>query len=95
MELALQSKIDFFRKRDEKERELNEAMARLDEHKKHTPESVFPGSLYDAQNVMYSFEYIRLLEAAIRAKTSLEVMDMVLENIMRERISILEKMLNN
>jgi hypothetical protein len=42
---------------------------------------------------MYAAEYIRLLEVAVLAKKSLEMMDVVLEGLMHERIKILEDLL--
>jgi hypothetical protein len=93
MELVTTHRFDFFKKREEKERILKEALDALTEHKKRTAETVFPREIYETSRILYSAEHIRLLENAIRAKTSLEVMDMALENMMRERIYLLEKML--
>lgn len=98
MELSIVSptKNDFFTKREEKERALKEATDRLEEFKKRAPGSMYPKEIYGPvmnPNIMYASEYIRLLENAVRAKKSLEIMDMVLEGLMHERISILEDML--
>ena len=41
---------------------------------------------------MYYAEYSQLLESVVRAKNSLEVMDIVLEGILRERIAVLEEL---
>jgi len=98
MELSVLSppKTDFFAKREEKERALKEAVEQLDEFKKRNPESLYPKSIYGIvmnPNVMYASEYIRLLENAVRAKKSLEMMDIILEGLMHERIKILEEFL--
>ena len=42
---------------------------------------------------MYNAEYIRLLENTVRAKKSLEMIDIILEGLMHERIKILEEFL--
>jgi hypothetical protein len=95
MELSVvnQSRTDFFGKREEKERALQDAMTQLEDFKKRTPESIFPKNIYATQNIMYASEYIQLLECAVRAKKSLEMMDIVLEGLMHERIKILEDLL--
>ena len=95
MEIAIRDKkkVDFFKKREEKEQILKEAMIRLEEHKRKTPESVYPSSIYGNSKIIYSCEYIQLLENVIKAKTSLEVMDLLVESLLRERISILEEIL--
>jgi len=99
MELSLRAPVrtDFFAKRDEKEQALKEAMGRLEEFKKRRPESLYPKEIYGLvtnPSIMYASEYIRLLEDAVRAKKSLEMMDIVLEGLMHERIKILEDLLN-
>jgi hypothetical protein len=99
MEISVYNKnIDFFRKREEKESNLKEALINLEEFKKRTPESVYPQDIYGSvmnPKIMYASEYTRLLETAVRAKTTLEIMDLVLEGLMRERISILEDILKS
>jgi len=94
MELSIRDpkKIDFFKKRADKELALKNAQERLAEHKSRSVNSIFPSEIYESPKLMYSCEYIRLLEDVIKAKTSLEVMDMVLEGLMRERIAILEEL---
>lgn len=97
MEIAIRNskKTDFFKKREEKERCLKEAIERLNEHKKRNVDEVYPRDIYDTisnPKIMYSIEYIQLLENVVKAKTSLEIMDMVLEGLLRERISILEEL---
>ena len=96
MELIRHEKkrTDFFTKRDQKEKELKEAKERLEEFKKRTPESMFPLQIYGEitnPTMMYYAEYSQLLESVVRAKNSLEVMDIVLEGILRERIAVLEE----
>jgi len=98
MELSVRSPIrtDFFAKRDERERALQEAVRQLEEFKKQSPEGVYPKEIYGDvtnPNMMYAAEYIRLLEVAVLAKKSLEMMDIVLEGLMHERIKILEDLL--
>jgi hypothetical protein len=98
MELSIRSPVrtDFFAKRDEKERALKEAMDQLEEFKKRSPESLYPREIYGQvtnPNIMYASEYIRLLEVAVLAKKSLEMMDIVLEGLMHERIKLLEDFL--
>jgi len=93
MELSVRSPVrtDFFAKRDERERALQEAVRQLEEFKKRSPDIVFPKEIYGPG--MYAAEYIRLLEVAVLAKKSLEMMDVVLEGLMHERIKILEDLL--
>jgi hypothetical protein len=89
-------KLDFFSKRDEKERNLKEALHQLEEFKKRTPETMYPPEIYSLvtnPKIMYSSEYIRLLENAVLAKNSLEMMDLALERLLDERIRILEDLL--
>jgi hypothetical protein len=98
MELSLHTaaRTDFFAKREEREWALKEAISQLESFKKRTPESLYPREIYDTvtnPNIMYASEYIRLLEAAVRAKKSLEMMDVILEGLMRERIKMLEELL--
>jgi len=98
MELSLRTPVrtDFFTKRDEREKALKDAMSQIDEFKKRNPESMFPKNIYGPvtnPNMMYAAEYIRLLEVAVLAKKSLEMMDVVLEGLMHERIKILEDLL--
>jgi ABC-type uncharacterized transport system YnjBCD permease subunit len=98
MELSIRSPVrtDFFAKRDERERALKSAIEQLEEFKKRSPETVFPKDIYGQvtnTNILYASEYIRLLEAAVLAKKSLEMMDIVLEGLMHERIKILEDLL--
>jgi hypothetical protein len=95
MELSLvnQPRTDFFTKREEKERAFQEATQQLEAFKKRTPESLYPKEIYGTPSLMYSSEYIRLLEATVRAKKSLEMMDIILEGLMHERIKILEDFL--
>jgi hypothetical protein len=98
MELSIRSPVrtDFFTKRDEREKALQEAILQLEEFKKRSPETVFPKDIYGQvtnPNILYASEYIRLLEAAVLAKKSLEMMDIVLEGLMHERIKILEDLL--
>jgi hypothetical protein len=93
MELSLRSPVrtDFFTKRDEREKALKTAIDQLEDFKKRAPEDVFPKEIYGPG--MYAAEYIRLLEVAVLAKKSLEMMDVVLEGLMHERIKILEDLL--
>ena len=93
MELSLRAPIrsDFFAKRDEREKALHEAVSQLEAFKKRAPEDIYPKAIYGPG--MYAAEYIRLLEAAVLAKKSLEMKDMVLEGLMHERIKILEYLL--
>jgi hypothetical protein len=99
MELSIHtnaSRADFFSKRDEREKALKDALYQLEEFKKRAPENVFPKEIYGAVTnpaMMYAAEYIRLLEVAVLAKKSLEMMDVVLEGLMHERIKILEDLL--
>jgi hypothetical protein len=98
MELSLHTPVrtDFFAKRDEREKAFQEALGRLEEFKKRSPESLFPREIYGAvtnPNILYASEYIKLLETAVLAKKSLEMMDIVLEGLMHERIKILEDLL--
>jgi hypothetical protein len=98
MELSLRAPVrtDFFAKRDERERAFKEALDQLEAFKKRSPEAVFPKDIYGTvtnPNIMYASEYIRLLELTVRAKKSLEMMDVVLEGLMHERIKILEDLL--
>jgi hypothetical protein len=95
MEISLRSPVrtDFFVKREEKERALADAIQQLDEFKKKSPDTLFPKEIYGNSNIMYASEYIRLLELTVRAKKSLEMMDVVLEGLMHERIKILEDLL--
>lgn len=98
MELSLRAPIrsDFFAKRDEREKALHEAVSQLEAFKKRSPEAVYPKEIYAPvtnPNMLYAAEYIRLLEVAVLAKKSLEMMDMVLEGLMHERIKILEDLL--
>jgi hypothetical protein len=95
MELSLvkQPRADFFTKREEKESALQEALKQIEEFKKKSPETVFPKEFYGNSSAMYASEYIRLLEVAVLAKKSLEMMDIVLEGLMHERIKILEDLL--
>ena len=100
MELTLHEpkKLDFFLKREEKEAGLKEAMRQLEEFKERNPESVYPREIYGLvtnPNILYATEYIRLLENALRAKKSLEMMDVVLEGLLHERINILEDLLKS
>jgi cell fate (sporulation/competence/biofilm development) regulator YmcA (YheA/YmcA/DUF963 family) len=92
MELSIRNtqSVDFFKKREEKNHALQEARKRLEEHKKQSAETLYPSSIYESSSLMYSCEYIQLLENVIQAKTSLEIMDMVLDGLIRERIKILE-----
>jgi hypothetical protein len=92
-----QKRIDFFTKRDQKEKALKEATERLEEFKKCTPEAMYPIQIYGEitnPKMLYFAEYSRLLESVIRAKNSLEVMDIVLEGLMRERIAVLEDLVS-
>jgi hypothetical protein len=92
-----QKRIDFFTKRDQKEKALKEATERLEEFKKCTPEAMYPNQIYGEitnPKLLYFAEYSRLLETVIRAKNSLEVMDIVLEGLMRERIAVLEDLVS-
>jgi len=98
MELSIRSPVrtDFFAKRDEREKALNMALSHLEDFKKRSPEAIFPKDIYGPvtnPNILYASEYIRLLEAAVLAKKSLEMMDIVLEGLMHERIKILEELL--
>ena len=98
MELSLHTPVrtDFFAKRDEREKALREAVSRLEEFKKRSPDKLFPKEIYGPvtnPQMLYASEYIRLLEAAVLAKKSLEMMDIVLEGLMHERIKILEDLL--
>jgi hypothetical protein len=95
MELSLRAPVrtDFFVKREEKERALADAIQQLEAFKKRSPEAEFPKEIYGNSNIMYASEYIRLLELTVRAKKSLEMMDVVLEGLMHERIKILEDLL--
>jgi len=98
MELSIRSPVrtDFFAKRDEREKALDMALSQLEDFKKRSPEAIFPKDIYGPvtnPNIMYASEYIRLLEAAVLAKKSLEMMDIVLEGLMHERIKILEDLL--
>jgi hypothetical protein len=98
MELSVRAPVrtDFFTKRDEREKALQEAIRQLDDFKKRSPEGVYPKEIYGQvtnPNILYASEYIRLLEAAVLAKKSLEMMDIVLEGLMHERIKILEDLL--
>jgi hypothetical protein len=98
MELSIRSPVrtDFFAKRDEREKALNLAINQLEDFKKRSPDATFPKDIYGQvtnPNIMYASEYIRLLEAAVLAKKSLEMMDIVLEGLMHERIKILEDLL--
>jgi hypothetical protein len=99
MELSVcaPARTDFFAKRDEREKALREAVERLEDFKKRSPDATFPKEIYGPvtnPNIMYASEYIRLLEAAVLAKKSLEMMDIVLEGLMHERIKILEDLLS-
>jgi len=98
MELSVSAPVrtDFFAKRDERKKALNLSLEHLDAFKKRSPESLFPKDIYGIvtnPNILYASEYIRLLEAAVLAKKSLEMMDIVLEGLMHERIKILEDLL--
>ena len=98
MELSLRAPIrsDFFVKRDEREKAYQEALNQLEAFKKRSPEAVYPKEIYGPvtnPNMLYAAEYIRLLEVAVLAKKSLEMMDVVLEGLMHERIKILEDLL--
>ena len=95
MEISLRpsTRTDFFVKREEKERALADAIQQLDEFKRKSPETVFPKEIYGNSSLMYASEYIRLLENSVRAKKSLEMMDIILEGLMHERIKILEDFL--
>ena len=99
MELSVSTQVartDFFSKRDEREKALKDALDQLEEFKKRSPENVFPKEIYGVvtnPTMMYAAEYIRLLEVAVLAKKSLEMMDVVLEGLMHERIKILEDLL--
>ena len=98
MELSIRSPVrtDFFAKRDEREKALNTALSQLEDFKKRSPDATFPKDIYGQvtnPNILYASEYIRLLEAAVLAKKSLEMMDIVLEGLMHERIKILEDLL--
>jgi hypothetical protein len=100
MELTVHDtqKIDFFKKRETKERDLERALARLEEHKSKSVETLYPAEIYAGMGnprMLYYFEYMKLLEDALRAKTSLEVMDMVFEGTVMERISIMEDFVKN
>ena len=94
MELIVRDskKIDFFRKREEKASALKSAQERLAEHKNRSVNSIYPIEIYESPKLMYSCE---LLEDVIKAKTSLDVMDMVIDGLMRERISILEDLISS
>jgi hypothetical protein len=97
MELSVYGppKTDFLAKRDEKEREFKLALEQLEEFKKRSQESIYPKEIYGIVNpkIMYNAEYIRLLENTVRAKKSLEMIDIILEGLMHERIKILEEFL--
>jgi hypothetical protein len=98
MELSVCAPVrtDFFAKRDEREKALNLSLEQLEAFKKRSPEAIFPKDIYGPvtnPNILYASEYIRLLEAAVLAKKSLEMMDIVLEGLMHERIKILEELL--
>jgi len=99
MELSVRTEVartDFFSKRDEREKALKDALDQLEKFKKRSPENVFPNEIYGPvtnPTMMYAAEYIRLLEVAVLAKKSLEMMDVVLEGLMHERIKILEDLL--
>jgi hypothetical protein len=90
-----QKRSDFFTKRDQKEKALKEATQRLEEFKKRKPDAAYPSQIYgDINTMLYYAEYTQLLENVVRAKNSLEVMDIVLEGLMRERIAVLEDLIS-
>lgn len=93
------NKWDYGKLRETRELALQEDQKKLSQHKSLADkrDKMYPAHLYThhpeiTSDIMYSNDYIRLLENVIKCKRELELLDLSLEGLLIEKINILEEL---